>query len=51
MIGAGGELELAIAGSTRPITQTETHARIVAATVHELRMATALPDQAMRITP
>ena len=49
MIGAGGELELATAG--RPITQTETHARIVAATVHELRMATALPDQAMRITP
>lgn len=50
VIGAGGVLELATAGSTRPITQTTTHAGIVTTTVYELRMPTTVsPDQGMRI--
>jgi hypothetical protein len=52
MIGAGGELELATAGSTQPITSTTTHAGIVTTTVYELRVpAGALDHQGMRIIP
>jgi hypothetical protein len=48
---AAGELELATAGSTRPITQTMTHAGIVTTTVYELTEPDIPPDAAMRIAP
>jgi len=51
VIGAGGEMELATAGSTRPFTQTVTHAGIVATTVYELTEPDIPPDPAMRIAP
>jgi hypothetical protein len=51
VIGAGGDLELATAGSTRPISQTVTHAGIVTTTVFDLRVPDLLPDQGMRIAP
>jgi hypothetical protein len=51
VIGAGGELELATAGSTRPITSRDSHAWIVVTTVYELREPTIPPDPAMRIAP
>ena len=44
MIGAGGVLELATAGSTQPITQTVSHAGIVTTTVYELRVPAIPPD-------
>jgi hypothetical protein len=51
VIGAGGQMELATAGSTRPVTQTTTHAGIVATTVYELTEPTGPPALAMRIVP
>ena len=36
MIGAGGKLELATAGSSRPISHTTTHSGIVTTTVFDL---------------
>ena len=52
VIGAGGELELATAGSTRPITSRVSHAGIVTTTVYELTEPESTPpDPAMRIAP
>jgi hypothetical protein len=51
VIGAGGEIELATAGSTRPITSRVSHAGIVTTTVYELTEPTIPPDPAMRIAP
>jgi hypothetical protein len=36
VIGAGGELELATAGSTRPISSTVSHAGIVTVTIYDV---------------
>ena len=51
VIGAGGELELATAGSTRPITSRVSHAGIGTTTVYELTEPTIPPDPAIRIAP
>jgi hypothetical protein len=51
VIGAGGDLELVTAGSTRPITSTVTHAGIVTMMVYELRVPAVPPDQGTRIIP
>src|ERR1700730_5525340 len=48
VIGAGGDLELVTAGSTRPITQTVTHAGIVTTTVYELRVPAVPPDRPVK---
>jgi hypothetical protein len=49
VIGTSGSLELATAGSSRPVTQTVTHAGIVVTTVYELREPTIPPDPTTRI--
>jgi hypothetical protein len=51
VIGAGGEMELATAGSTRPITSRVSHAGIINTVVYELIDPGIPPDLAMRIVP
>ena len=52
VIGPSGELELATAGSTRPITSRVSHAGIVTTTVYELtEPITTPPDPTKRIAP
>jgi len=51
VIGTGGEMELATAGSTRPITSRVSHAGIVTTTVYALTEPPLPPDPAMRIAP
>ena len=51
VIGADSEMELATAGSTRPITSRVSHAGIVITKVYELTEPTIAPDPAMRIAP
>ncbi|MBR1298543.1 hypothetical protein [Bradyrhizobium sp. AUGA SZCCT0042] len=51
VVGAGGELELATAGSTRPISHVVSHAGVVITTVFDLLVPDVLPDQGRRIAP
>lgn len=45
VVGAGGDLELATAGSTRPISRVTTHAGIVTTTVYDLRVSDQPPGR------
>jgi hypothetical protein len=48
---ADGEMEPLVAGSTGPVAMTVTHTGIAAVIEYDLILATAVPDQRMRIAP
>jgi hypothetical protein len=49
--GKDGEMEPLVAGSTRPVAITVTHAGIVAVVEYDLIAPDAVPDQRMRVAP